>query len=166
MTVPRRNPSTDPAWSPCPPPLVTSSRWCKEWDWWRTGEESREKKTREKDEGVLGIQSRRELMRALPIAFVLLLGLLFRYIIWRLSMQEIEKVYKDGTNYGFTLVPFQCGWQQCYSTKGVQFSLYWFTDPAKLRNAEKMFLWGDIERFFLPNSLMLAFVFKLINISF
>jgi len=26
-------------------------------------------------------------------------------------MKEIEKVYKDGTNYGFSLLPFQCGWQ-------------------------------------------------------
>jgi len=40
-----------------------------------TGEESREKKTREKDERALGIQSRRELIRALAIDFVSLLGL-------------------------------------------------------------------------------------------
>ncbi len=81
-------------------------------------------------------------------------------------MQGIEKVYKDGTNDGFTVCPFQCRWQQCSSTKGVQFSLYWFNNPAKLRNAENMFLLGDIERFFLPMSLGLTYFFKLINISF
>lgn len=40
------------------------------------------------------------------------------------------------------------------------------TTMEKLRNAEKMFLWGDIERFFLSTGLALAYFFKLINISF
>ncbi len=71
----------------------------------------------------MGSHSGRELMRVLLMDFVMLLGL-HSDIIRRLSMQGIEKVYKDGTNDGFTVCPFQCVWQQCSSTKGVQFSLY------------------------------------------
>ncbi len=46
-------------------------------------------------------------MRVLLMDFVMLLGL-HSDIIRRLSMQGIEKVYKDGTNDGFTVCPFQC----------------------------------------------------------
>lgn len=57
----------------------------------------------------MGIHSGRELMKVLLMDFVMLLGLHSdTYIIRRLSMQGIEKVYKDGTNDGFTVCPFQC----------------------------------------------------------
>lgn len=132
MTVPWRSPSTEPVWSPCPPPLLTSSRWCKEWHWCRTGEESREKNTRGKKRvGSIGYSQWKSVNERFAKRFCYLLGSLFRYII----MRWIEKVYKDGTNYGFTVGPFQCVWQKCFSTNMCNFLC--IQQPCKIEKCLK-----------------------------
>lgn len=83
-----------------------------------------EKRRREKRLGSIGYSQWKRVNESFAHGFCYALGSSFRYIIRRLSMQGIEKEYKDGTNDGFTMCPFQCVWQQCSSTKGVQFSLY------------------------------------------